>query len=56
MTIPIFFEEWARLMKNIHLRRYPHPSSLRRTSMYASFFRISGALHLNIFAQPLMES
>ena len=37
-------------MKNIHLSRasrdYPHPSSLQRTSMYASFLRISGALHL----------
>ncbi len=37
---------WAlRLSKNIHLSRfhlgYPHPSSLRRTSMYASFLRIS---------------
>ena len=40
------------LMKNIHLRRYPHPSSLRRTSMYASLLRISGALHLDIFDQP----
>jgi hypothetical protein len=33
--------------------RYPHPSSLRRTSMYASFLRISEALHLDIFHQPL---
>ena len=40
-------------MKKIHLRRYPRPSSLRRTYMYASFLRASGALHLDIFAQPL---
>jgi hypothetical protein len=33
--------------------RYPHPSSLRRTSMYASFLRISEALHMDIFHQPL---
>jgi hypothetical protein len=39
-------------MKNTHLRRCPYPSSLRRTSMYASFLRISGALHLGIFDQP----
>jgi len=35
-----------RLLKNAHLRRCPHPSSLRRTSKYASLLRISGALHL----------
>jgi two-component system sensor histidine kinase GlrK len=33
--------------------RYPHPSSLRRTSMYASFLGISEALHMGIFHQPL---
>jgi hypothetical protein len=33
--------------------RYPHPSSLRRTSMYASFLGISEALQLDIFHQPL---
>jgi hypothetical protein len=32
--------------------RYPYPSSLRRTSMYASFLGISEALHLDIFHQP----
>ena len=32
---------------------YPGPSSLRRTSMYASFLGISEALHLDIFHQPL---
>ena len=40
------------LLKNAHLRRYPHSSSLRRTSMYASLFGISGALHLDVFEQP----
>jgi hypothetical protein len=33
--------------------RYPHPSSLRRTSVYASFLGISEALHMDIFHQPL---
>jgi hypothetical protein len=42
-----------RLSENVHLLRYPHPSSLRRTSMYASFLGISEALHLGIFRQPL---
>jgi hypothetical protein len=41
-----------RLLKNVHLLRFPYPSSLRRTSKYASFLRISGALHLGIFEQP----
>ena len=41
-----------RLLKNAHLLRSPYPSSLRRTSKYASFLRISGALHLGIFEQP----
>jgi hypothetical protein len=35
--------------------RYPHPSSLRRTSMYASFLGISEALHMDIFHQPLRD-
>jgi hypothetical protein len=43
---------FSRLLKNAHLRRYPYPSSLRRTAKYASFLRISGALHLAIFEQP----
>ncbi len=47
---PILF--LIRLMKNTHLRRYPHPSSLQRTSLYASFLRTSAALHLDIFDQP----
>jgi hypothetical protein len=41
-----------RLLKNAHLRRFPLPSSLRRTLKYASLLRISGALHLCIFDQP----
>jgi hypothetical protein len=39
----------SRLMKNAHLRRYPHSSSLRCTSMYASPLGISDALHLDVF-------
>jgi hypothetical protein len=42
-----------RLAENAHLLRYPHPSSLRRTSLYASFLWISEALHVGIFHQPL---
>jgi hypothetical protein len=40
------------LMKNAHLLRYAHPSSVRRTSEYASLLGISRALHLDIFDQP----
>jgi hypothetical protein len=40
-----------RLAINGHLRRCTHPSSLRRT-VYASFLRISRALHLAISRQP----
>jgi len=43
---------WTRLLKDGHLRRFPHPSSLRRSAKYASFLRISDALHLSIFEQP----
>jgi hypothetical protein len=42
------------MLKNIHLLRYPHPSSLRRISTYASFLGISDALHLNIFQHPVI--
>jgi hypothetical protein len=42
----------SNLLKNAHLLRFPNPSSLRRTSKYASFLRIPGALHLGIFEQP----
>jgi hypothetical protein len=41
-----------RLLKNAHLRRSHHPSSLQRAFKYASLLRISGALHLGIFDQP----
>jgi hypothetical protein len=40
-------------MKNTHLRRCFHPVSLRRTFKYTSFIRISSALHLGIFDQPV---
>jgi hypothetical protein len=43
------------LLKNGHLLRFPHPSSLRRTPKYASLLRISGALHLALFEQPERE-
>jgi len=39
-------------LKNTHLLRYAHPSSLRRTGKYASFLSISRALHLDVFDQP----
>jgi hypothetical protein len=52
----------VRALKNAHLpaeagflklkRRCAHPSSLRRMFMYASFLRISCALHLSIFHHP----
>jgi hypothetical protein len=42
----------GRLLKNAHLLRFSHPSSLRSTSKYASLLRISRALHLGIFEQP----
>jgi len=41
-----------RLLKNAHLRRCPHPSSLRRTTMYVSLLGISGVLYLSVFEQP----
>ena len=41
-----------RLLKNGHLLRYAHHSSLRRTEKYASFLMTSRALHLTIFEQP----
>jgi len=50
-------ELFSRLLKNDRQSRasrdFPHPSSLRRTSKYASFLRISGALHPGILKQPL---
>jgi hypothetical protein len=41
-----------RLLKKTHLLCFHHPSSLQRTSKYASLLGISGALHLGIFEQP----
>jgi hypothetical protein len=46
------FKAPGTLSENAHLRRSPHPSSLRRTVMYASFLSMSHALHLCIFHQP----
>ncbi len=46
---------FRRLLKNAHLRRSPYPSSLQRTSKYASLLRISGALYLGIFEQPAKD-
>jgi hypothetical protein len=46
------FDKLMALSKTEGLR-YPHPSSLRRTSLYASFLGISEALQLDIFHQPL---
>jgi hypothetical protein len=39
----------TRLSENTYLLRYPHPESLRRTFLYASFLGISNGLHLIIF-------
>jgi hypothetical protein len=44
------------MLKNAHLLRSPHPSSLQRTYQYASLLRISGALHLGIFEHPAREA
>jgi len=48
------FRSPSRLLKNAHLLRFPHPSSLRSLQgpAGASILRISGALHLGIFEQP----
>jgi hypothetical protein len=40
-----------RLSENAHLLRYPHPSSLRRTSLVRLIPRDFGSL--DIFHQPL---
>jgi len=42
-----------RPLKNAHLLRFAHPSSLRRTCLYASFLGISQALHLGMLSQPV---
>jgi hypothetical protein len=49
------FNSFSRLLKNIHLPRCAHPSSLRRTVKYASFLMISRALHLHVFDQPVKK-
>jgi hypothetical protein len=54
-TLSIFLNGLSamnRLLKNAHLLRSPHPSSLQRTFKYASLLRTSAALHLGIFDQP----
>jgi hypothetical protein len=51
LTVPSNVEGLTALSKAEGLR-YPHPSSLRRTSMYVSFLGISDALYLEIFHQP----
>ncbi len=43
---------FGRMLKNAHLRRCSHSSSLQRTSKYALLFRISSALHVGIFEPP----
>ena len=48
-------DELSMMLNNAHLLCYPRPSSLRRTSMYASFLGISGALHLGIFQHPVEQ-
>jgi hypothetical protein len=47
--------KYSRLVKNTHLLRCAHPSSLRRTVKYSSFLMISRALHLNVFEQPVKK-
>jgi hypothetical protein len=42
----------AEPCRSIEGLRYPHPSSLRRTSMSASFLGISQALDLDMLHQP----
>jgi len=49
MASAFFF---SKLLKNTRLLCCAHPSSLRRTVMYASFLRISCALHPDVFDQP----
>jgi hypothetical protein len=43
---------FSRLLKNTHLLRSSRPSSLQRTTKYASLLRISRALHMGIFEKP----
>jgi hypothetical protein len=46
---------YSRLLKNTHLLRCAHLSSLRRTVKYASFLMILRALQLNVFDQPVKK-
>jgi hypothetical protein len=43
----------SRLLENAHLLRSSQPSSLQRTSKYASLLRISRALRMDIFEKPV---
>ena len=43
---------FKKLLKNNHLPRRAPPSSLRRTTKYASFSLLSRAVQLNVFDQP----
>ncbi len=43
---------FSGLLKNAHLRRCPHPASLRRTGLYVSLLGISAALYLAVFEEP----
>jgi hypothetical protein len=49
------FWGYRRLLKNTHLPRCAHHSSLRRTQQYASFLMMSRALHPRIFEQPFIQ-
>jgi hypothetical protein len=44
--------EPRRLSENVHLLRYPRFFVTAAYRKYASFLRISDALHLDIFQQP----
>jgi len=46
-------EATNRMLKKAHLLCCPHFSSLRRTSMYVSFLKISGASQLDLFEHPV---
>jgi hypothetical protein len=55
LTSNRMFAIFLRLSENAHLLRYPHPSSLQRTSMYVSFLGISSrrkVCGMDIFHQP----
>jgi len=52
----VFSPRFNRTLKNAYLLCSPHPSSLRRTSKYASLIRISGASYLGIFEHPAYKA